>query len=259
MPRDDCGFVRKREKPIVDRGDELAGVASGKVGAAYGAGEEGIPGEEEGLLGEVEADAALGVAGSVEDASGEAGDGDDLVVVEGVVGGWDFRGRDAEPGGLDVHHFDQREVELVVEDGCSGELLEALGSGDVVDVGVGDDDLLDSEAVPLERGDDVGDVVAGVDDDGLAGGFVAEDGAVAAERAYDEDFVDHGLDLRVMTGMKNAQADGLRIGRSGSYLVFAGALWVVEWPERTEWSPPKAPRERMTVRPMDVSIKTIAA
>jgi hypothetical protein len=39
--------------------------------------------------------------------------------------------------------------------------------------------------------EDAGDVVAGVDDDGLAGGLVAEDGAVAAEWADDEDLVDH--------------------------------------------------------------------
>ena len=47
--------------------DQLLRVAAGKIGAAYGAGEEGISREEQGLLGEVEADAALGVAGGVED------------------------------------------------------------------------------------------------------------------------------------------------------------------------------------------------
>jgi hypothetical protein len=192
VPRDDGGIVREGKKTVVDGGNELAGVASGKVGAAYGASEEGVAGKEEGLLGEVEADAALGVAGSMEDGTGEAGDGDDLVVIEGVIGVGDFRGRDAEPCGLDIHHFDQGKVELVIENGCSGELLEALCTGNMVDVGVGDDDLLDGEGVPLECGDDAGDVVARVDDDGLMGGFVAEDGAVAAEWAYDEDFMDHG-------------------------------------------------------------------
>jgi hypothetical protein len=72
------------------------------------------------LLGKVEADAAFGVARGVEDRSGEIGDGDELAVFEGVVGGRDFGGGDAEPTGLDVHHFDQREVQLVVEDGGAG-------------------------------------------------------------------------------------------------------------------------------------------
>ena len=61
----------------------------------------------------------------------------------------------------------------------------------MVDVGVGDDDLFDGEVVAVEDGLDAGDVVAGVDDDGFAGGFVAEDGAVALEEADGEDFVDH--------------------------------------------------------------------
>lgn len=60
---------------------------------------------------------------------------------------------------------------------------------------VGDDDLLDGEAVPLERADDAGDLVARVDDDGFAGGFVTQDGAVALEKTYGEDFVNHDVIL----------------------------------------------------------------
>jgi len=144
------------------------------------------------LIREVEADGTFGVAGGVEDGAGDAGDGDEFAVVEGVVGVEDGRGRDAEPGGLNVHHFDQGQVVLVVEDGGAGELFEAVGAGDVVDVGVGNDDLLDGEGVPGEEGEDAGDVVAGIDDDGFAGGFIAEDGAVALEGAYGKGFEDHG-------------------------------------------------------------------
>ncbi len=143
------------------------------------------------MVGKVEAAAALGVAGGVEDCSCESGYGDGAAVTKVVVGGGDFGGGDAQPAGLDVHHLDEGEVELVVEDGGSGELLEAVGSGDVVDVGVGDDDLLDGEVMAIEDGLDAGDVVTGVDDDGFAGGFVAKDRAVALEEAYGEDFVDH--------------------------------------------------------------------
>ena len=51
----------------MDGVEELLGVASGEVGAAYGAGEQGVSGDEEGLVGEVEAAAALGVAGGMDD------------------------------------------------------------------------------------------------------------------------------------------------------------------------------------------------
>ena len=141
---------------------------------------------------EIEADAALGVAWGVEDAAGDIGDGYELAVVEGVVGRADFGGGAAEPSGLDVHHLDQREVVLVVEDGRTGEGLETRGSGDVVDVRVGDEDLLDGEIVSLEEGEDAQNLVSGIDDDSFAGGLVAEDGAVALQRADGKDLVDHG-------------------------------------------------------------------
>ncbi len=175
----------------MDRRQKFAGVASGEVGTSDGAGEEGISCEEEGLVGKVETDAAFGVAGGVEDGADDARDCDELAVVEGVVRSVNGGGGHAEPAGLDIHHFDQRQVVLVVEDGGAGELLEAMGSSDVVDVGVGDDDLLDGEIVSGEQGHDAGDVVAGIDDDGFAGGLVTEDGTVALEGADRDDFVDH--------------------------------------------------------------------
>jgi len=118
--------------------------------------------------------------------------GDEFAVVEGVVGVGDDGGGNAEPPGLNVHHFDQGQVVLVVEDGGTGELFEAVSGADVVDVGMGDDDLLDGEVVFGEEGEDAGDVVAGVYDDGFAGGLVAKDGAVALEGAYGDGFEDHG-------------------------------------------------------------------
>ncbi len=59
MAGDDGDLVGEGEEALVDGGEELAGVAAGEVGAADGAGEEGVSGQEEGLVGEVEADAAL--------------------------------------------------------------------------------------------------------------------------------------------------------------------------------------------------------
>lgn len=115
-----------------------------------------------------------------------------MAVFKAGVGWGDFGGGDAKPSGLNIHHLHQRQVVLVVEDRRSGKLLEALRSGDVVDMSVGNDDLFERELVLLESGNDAGDVVAGIDHDGLMGDFIAQDGAVALQRAYDEDFVDHG-------------------------------------------------------------------
>ncbi len=198
---EDAGFVGEGEEAGVDGMEEGADVAAGEVGAADRVGEEGVSGEEELVLGKVEAEGAGRVSGGEEDGSGEAGAAelrggadDDAAPVGGAeVGRGDVGGGNAEPAGLEVHHADEREVELVVEDGRAGEGLEMFGAGDVIDVGVGDDDLFDGEGVLGEHGEDAAEVRAGVDDDGLLGGFVAEDGAVALERADGEDFVDHGI------------------------------------------------------------------
>ena len=44
MTGNDRYFVGKSEKAVVDGGQELLGIASGEIGAAYGTGEEGVSG-----------------------------------------------------------------------------------------------------------------------------------------------------------------------------------------------------------------------
>jgi len=62
----------------------------------------------------------------------------------------------------------------------------------VVDVGVSDNDLFDLEVVLADEREQIFDVVAGIDDHGFARRLVADDGAVALQRADGENFVDHG-------------------------------------------------------------------
>ena len=108
----------------------------------------------------------------------------------------------ADPGGLHVQHFEQIVIVLVEQDGCAREGAELHGSAYVVDVGMGDDDLFDVEIVLADDSEQVFDVVAGIDDHGFAGGLVADDGAVALQRADGEDFVDHGSIVAVSRGLK---------------------------------------------------------
>ncbi len=179
----------------MDRGEELARVASGEVRTAYRAGKEGVSGDEEGVVGKIEAGAAFRVSWGMKDGSAESDDADGEVIAEVGIGRGDLGGSDSEPAGLNVHHLDEGQVELVVEDRGPGESFELLGSSDVVDVGMSDDDLAEGELVSGKGGYDTRDVVAGIYDDGFARGFVTEDRAVAAEWANDEDFVDHEVIL----------------------------------------------------------------
>ncbi len=66
---------------------EFAGVAAGQVGAAGGASEERVAGEEGPVGFEPEADAAGGVAGGVEHRPARAGQFQDIAFRHGAEGG----------------------------------------------------------------------------------------------------------------------------------------------------------------------------
>jgi len=176
----------------VEGAHDLLHGAAGEIGAADGAGEEGVAGDEFLLSGEIKADAAFGMAGGVEDLGGERSGSDGFSGGDAAVD-FDFAGRThADPDGLHIEHFQKSIVILVEQDWSAGGGAELHGSAHVVDVSVGDDDLFDLQVVLADEGEDVFDVVAGVDDHGFVGGLVADDGAVALQRADGEDFVDHG-------------------------------------------------------------------
>ena len=69
--------------------------------------------------------------------------------------------------------------------------LELERAADVVDVGVRDENLLERQAERCQAAVNAGDFVAGVDDDGLGGVLVAQDGAVALQRADGKCLEDH--------------------------------------------------------------------
>ena len=108
------------------------------------------------------------MAGGVEDLGGVAVEADAAAVGEGFVGRGGVGRRNAEPGGLNRHHLKQGQIVFVEEDGRAGECFELERAADVVDVGVGDENLLEFEAELGQAAVDAGDLVAGIDDDGFA-------------------------------------------------------------------------------------------
>jgi hypothetical protein len=176
----------QREQAGVDGAKESLGVAAGQVGAAYASCEKRVAGEKQFLLWEVETDAAGGVTRGMDDLGFEAEDAGGEAVVRALIERRLLRRRDADPGSLHLHHAENGQVGLVEEDGCAGDAAELRGAADVVDMRMGDDDLLQSELAPGEPGEDIGDLVAGVDDDRFPGLQIGEQGAIAAERADGE-------------------------------------------------------------------------
>lgn len=187
------GFVSQGEQAGLDRLDDLAIVTAGQVGAANAAGEEGITGHEQLKRSEMKADGALRVSRRVQHLGWELREADELAFGQGIVRRRCFRCSDAQPCSLHLHHFEQREIPFVQKDGSSGETLEYECAAHVVNVRVGNQDLLELEAEFGEAVMNSAHFVAGVDDDGFMRFFVAEDGAVAGQRANRERLQDHAL------------------------------------------------------------------
>lgn len=179
----------------MDGAEDLAAVSAGKVGASNAAAEEGVAGDERVEGRRVEADAALGVAGSVEDVKFGGADEERIAVFGRSVDCDGFGFCHAEPRGLNGEHGLKFDIVEVHVDGGAGRSFEFLRAADVIDVGVGDDDGFDCQRVLTEDVEDPGDVVAGVDDHGFARLLIAEDGAIALERAHRQDLVDHSYTL----------------------------------------------------------------
>jgi hypothetical protein len=92
---------------------------------------------------------------------------------------------------LRVEHFQKSIIILVEEDGSAGGGSEFHGSANVINVSVGDDDLLDLQVVLADKSKNVLNVVARVDDHGFPSSLVADYGAVALQRADGKNFMDH--------------------------------------------------------------------
>jgi hypothetical protein len=191
MAGDDYRFVGQRQHCVVQGAHNFLSIAAGEIGAANGSGEEGISRDQFLFRREVQADAAFGVAGGMQDLGGERSGGDRFSGSNAAID-FDFPGRrHADPGRLDIQHFEQGVVVLVEQDGCAGSGSEFHGSAHVIDVSVRDHDLLYLKIVFADDGEDVIDVVSWIDDHGLVSRLVADNGAIALQGADGKDFVDH--------------------------------------------------------------------
>jgi hypothetical protein len=137
----------------------------------------------------------LRVAWRVDHLRGECCETNDAAVSKRLVGRSGLRRFDTDPCGLFVHELELFEVTLVHEDGRSGQALEFERTAYVVNMSVGDEDLLELEAQVCQTPLDSSDFLARIDDDGLAGLLVAENGAVALKRANGEGLDDHAVIL----------------------------------------------------------------
>ena len=196
MARDDDRLVGQGEDAAMQGFQNLLKRSSRQIGPANAAREQRVAGNQQFLRGEIQADAALGMAGGVQNIRGQASGAQALVVVEAGVD-LDPPGRGhAEPRCLHVEHLQQRIVVLIKQDGSARLRPQFHRPANMIDVGMGDDDLFHLQLVPPDDREDVFDIVARIDDHRFARGFIADDRTIALQRADGKDFVNHRLYCR---------------------------------------------------------------
>lgn len=169
----DEGFGRQGEEVGAD-GVKLGLMVGGGGGAADGAAEEGVAGED--AVPAEEASAGVRVSWGGQDGETEAADFDGFVAMEEERGGLDFVGAGVALDGIAFLEFGQ-----------------AFG---VVPVAMGEEEVTQVELVGIDEGGDLFAEAAGIDKDGDArigiGDEVAVDGIAAdGEAAEDHRAVGH--------------------------------------------------------------------
>src|SRR5579884_1547163 len=198
MAGNDDGVLGQGHELFVDGADDLAAVATRQICPADAVAEQGIAGDKLVLRRDPQAQAALGVAGRMQDVEHAITEGERVAVARGDVYAGFFGRFHTEPGGLHIEVLVQFEVRRVHPDRSAGYRLEFGGAADVIDVSVRDHDGGDTESMAFEDGLNALDVVTRIHDDGFPCLLIAEDGAVALEQADGQDLVDHALILAAL-------------------------------------------------------------
>jgi hypothetical protein len=112
-------------------------------------------------------------------------------------------------------------VVLVEKNRSAGQLFELYRAAYVINMRVRYHNLGCAQGVPLERRHYHLNVVAGINDNRFTSGFIADYRAVALQRSYGKNFVDHSL-LCDEGGAPSSSRKGLAVGPASSYLLSRG-------------------------------------
>ena len=163
-------------------------VPAGQVGAADRALEHHIADQGEAGVAAHEHDAAGRVSGGVPDIEGEAADGDGIALGEPAI-------RRDRSGIVEAvtraglgQGVEQEPVRLVRPlDGDAEPLLQLGGAAGMVDMAMRQQDLLDLDALRVDRGLDPIQITSGIDHSADLGGVVPNQGTILLERGDRDD------------------------------------------------------------------------
>lgn len=198
MSGNDEGALRKVQKLCTDATQDRIRIATPKVSAADGATKKGVSREEQSRRGQVETNAARGMAGRVQNADFLHAELQGVTSADAFIWVAYVRGAKTHPCGLLVHDGGQLEIGLVVKNRRVGQVMQVCGCGDVIQMRMGHQDGFEAQRVRCKQIEDARYVTAGVNDDALMRVGLAKNGAIAMEGADREGFADqmgHGIEM----------------------------------------------------------------
>ena len=201
MAGDEHRVVAHGPQAFADAGDELRVVAARKVSAADAAGEQHVAHEGALRLGRMKHHVARRVTGAVAHGQHAIAHLHRVAILQPARGREAGHLRKAEHAALFGDAVDPELVARVRADDGQAQPRAQLGRATgVVDVGVGEPDLLQVDAQLLHRRLDARQVATGVDDGGLLRGIAPDDGAVLRERGDGDGVVAEGSGHEVENG-----------------------------------------------------------
>ena len=142
----------------------------------------------------------------------------DCVALRNTVVDLHFAGRgDADPCRLNIQHFQQSRVILVEDDWRARERSKFHRSANVIDMGVGDDDLLDRQTMLANQRNDLINVVSRIDHHRFMRRLIPDHGTVALQWTNGNDLVNHEV---IVLGVSETRE---RMGNEGGLIRFAAS------------------------------------
>src|SRR3984893_7486607 len=175
MSADDCDVVPQGQELVPDRGQQLPVIASGEIGAADRPREQDIANDCQTLLRIEQGDASRRMPRTMQHLECQLPDLDLISVFQPSVKRHVRGVPDTESAGTFSDVLQQNQIILVgTLDRNFKPRLQVCGTTDVIDVAVGQPDLVDHDAGCGDGALDVGEVAPGVDDHGTLAGFAPE-------------------------------------------------------------------------------------
>ena len=182
MSRVDGGAVVELEQTLLDRLQNQLRIAAPEVGPADAAAKQGITGEQKILLGrDTEASAAGRMPRRVNTEAVVPAELQTLAIFEFLInrlGGFEWNPKGAA---LHGHVVIEPLIARMQQDLCAGRRPHGGGSADVVEVGMGVQQVFDAQAQFLDALEDLGGIATGIDDDRFFGFVTGDDAAITLD------------------------------------------------------------------------------